>query len=153
LGPIAAAGLLIDWAVLHRLFPIATAAPAAELLREKPRRVDFAKPSVVVLLVLAGFLFGFPPALVAAVAAAVVLIFRSLDPHRIYNEVDWSLLVFFVGLFVIVGGAEKVGIVSRMLHFAQNWNLHNPAIFATVTAVMSNLVSNVPAVMLLKSLV
>jgi Na+/H+ antiporter NhaD/arsenite permease-like protein len=61
--------------------------------------------------------------------------------------------VFFVGLFVIVGGAEKVGIVDGMLDVAATWNLHNIGIFAVVTTVMSNLVSNVPAVMLLKSVV
>jgi Na+/H+ antiporter NhaD/arsenite permease-like protein len=62
------------------------------------------------------------------------------------------LLVFFVGLFVIIGGAQNVGIVDAMLSIAKNWNLHNFAVFTAVTAVLSNLVSNVPAVMLLKSL-
>jgi Na+/H+ antiporter NhaD/arsenite permease-like protein len=103
--------------------------------------------------VIAGFLIGFPPALVAAVGAAVILISRSMEPRHVYDEVDWGLLVFFVGLFVIVGGAERVGIVAGMLDIAQNWNLHQPAVFAVATAVLSNIVSNVPAVMLLKSVV
>jgi Na+/H+ antiporter NhaD/arsenite permease-like protein len=90
---------------------------------------------------------------VAAVGAAVILISRTMEPRLVYDEVDWGLLVFFVGLFVIVGGAEKVGIVAGMLDIAQIWNLHHSAIFAVVTAVMSNIVSNVPAVMLLKSVV
>ena len=61
--------------------------------------------------------------------------------------------MFFVGLFILVKGAEEVGFVDRLLQFAQRWNLHRPAVFAAVTALFSNLVSNVPAVMLLKSLV
>jgi len=35
------------------------------------------------------------------------LITRTRDPHLVYEEVDWGLLVFFVGLFLIVGGAEN----------------------------------------------
>jgi len=57
---------------------------------------------MVAALVLGGFLAGFPPALVASVGAAVLLITRTRDPHLVYEEVDWSLLVFFVGLFLIV---------------------------------------------------
>jgi Na+/H+ antiporter NhaD/arsenite permease-like protein len=82
-----------------------------------------------------------------------MLITRSMEPRLVYDEIDWGLLVFFVGLFIIVTGAEKVGIVAGMLDIADNWNLHNAVIFTTVTAVMSNIVSNVPAVMLLKSVV
>lgn len=91
--------------------------------------------------------------LAASVGAAVVLISRSGEPRKLYVEVDWGLLVFFVGLFIIVGGAENVGLVDRLLQFTQRWNLHRPAVFTVVTTLFSNLVSNVPAVMLLKSLV
>ena len=52
-----------------------------------------------------------------------------------------------------MGGAENVGLVDRLLHWTQRWNLHRPAVFTVVTALFSNLVSNVPAVMLLKSVV
>ena len=61
--------------------------------------------------------------------------------------------MFFVGLFVIVGGAENAGIVDKLLDFARHWNLQHMGVFAAVVAVMGNIVSNVPAVMLLKSLV
>jgi len=155
LGPVAAIGLFVDWAVLHWMFRSTMHTHAASL---EPgvvvrRNGGLLKPGVVVAGVIAGFLIGFPPALVAAVGAAIILITRSMEPRLVYDEVDWGLLVFFVGLFVIVGGAEKVGIVASMLDVAQTWNLHNTVIFSIVTAVMSNLVSNVPAVMLLKSVV
>ena len=45
-----------------------------------------------------------------------------------------------------------MGLTSLLLDFAQRWNLHNAGILTIVTAALSNLVSNVPAVMLLKSL-
>jgi Na+/H+ antiporter NhaD/arsenite permease-like protein len=82
-----------------------------------------------------------------------MLITRTREPRLVYEEVDWGLLVFFIGLFVIVGGAEDAGLTGHLLAFANHWNLHHPAVFTAVVAVLSNLVSNVPAVLLLKSLV
>jgi len=165
LGPVAVGGLVIDWAILHWMFrkEHRTSEPVLDKPANNPTQptegcmghpqTSLVKPAIVVVLVIVGFLVGFPPALVAAVGAAVILITRSMEPRRVYDEVDWGLLVFFVGLFVIVGGAQKVGIVDGMLDIAQNWNLHSTGIFVVVTTVLSNIVSNVPAVMLLKSLV
>jgi Na+/H+ antiporter NhaD/arsenite permease-like protein len=82
-----------------------------------------------------------------------MLITRTRDPHLVYEEVDWGLLVFFVGLFLIVGGAENAGLTEHLLGFGQRFNLQHLGVFTSVTAILSNLVSNVPAVMLLKSLV
>jgi len=103
--------------------------------------------------VIAGFLGGVSPALAAALGAAALLISRSTDPHKLYGEVDWGLLVFFVGLFLIVGGAENAGIVGKFLLASRYVNLDGAAAFSVATVALSNLVSNVPAVMLLKSFV
>jgi Na+/H+ antiporter NhaD/arsenite permease-like protein len=153
LGPIAIIGLVIDWAVLHFTFPVRIVPTDVPVRHEPRQQLRLVKPAIVVAGVITGFLIGFPPALVAAVGAAVILISRTMEPRLVYEEVDWGLLVFFVGLFVIVGGAEKVGIVDGMLDVAQSWNLHHAGVFAVVTALLSNIVSNVPAVMLLKSVV
>ena len=61
--------------------------------------------------------------------------------------------MFFVGLFLIVGGAENAGLTRHLLGFGERFNLQHLGVFTLVTAMLSNLVSNVPAVMLLKSLV
>ena len=157
LGPVAVAGLFLDWAILRALFRDAHV--EREMLSQQDSSVgrslhdQWIKPSVVVLGVLAGFLIGFPPPLVAAVGAALLLITRTMEPRHLYEEVDWGLLVFFVGLFIIVAGAEQVGITRLLFDVARHWNLQNPPVLAAVTAVFSNLVSNVPAVMLLKSLI
>lgn len=156
MGPIAIAGLFMDWAILRWLFR------DADVEREQTKqerelrgisRGQWLKPGVVVLGVLVGFLIGFPPPLVAAVGAALLLMTRTTEPRHLYEEIDWGLLVFFVGLFIIVAGAEQVGVTRLLFDVAGHWNLQNPAVLATVTAVFSNIVSNVPAVMLLKSLV
>ncbi|PYX86815.1 MAG: anion transporter [Acidobacteria bacterium] len=156
LGPVAVVGLFLDWAVLHwvHMRNAARLPPGAEAIPLPPVNISrVTKPLIVAVVVVVGFFFGVPPPMMAALGAAVLLISRTLDPHKLYEEVDWGLLVFFVGLFLIVGGAENAGIVGRLLQFAQRWNLHQTAVFTAVTAVLSNLVSNVPAVMLLKSLV
>ena len=155
LAPVAILGLLIDWAVLHWLHMRRGARPM-----ETPETIPLpeldlsrlTKPVIVVTVVVAGFFLGVPPAMMAALGAAVLLITRTLEPRKVYEEVDWGLLVFFVGLFLIVGGAENAGIVNRLIDVAGHWNLQHVAVFTIVTAVLSNIVSNVPAVMLLKSL-
>lgn len=156
LGPIALIGLFLDWVVLHFLY-FREKLPAE--LPQKPamapsevnkRRLAF--PLFVTLMVFTGFLMGSPPALVAAIGAAILLLNPEFHPREIYGEVDWALLVFFAGLFLIVGAVEQAGIAQQLLLIAEHLNLHNPWIFAGITALLSNIVSNVPAVMLLKSL-
>jgi len=100
-----------------------------------------------------GFFLGVDPVMMAALGAAVLLVSRTLEPQQLYKEVDWGLLVFFVGLFLIVGGAENAGITTRLLSLAQHWNLQRTWIFTLSVAGLCNVVNNVPAVMLLKSLV
>jgi Na+/H+ antiporter NhaD/arsenite permease-like protein len=111
------------------------------------------KPVIVLAGVLVGFLSGAPPALVAAVGAAALLITRTVEPRKVYQDIDWGLLVFFVGLFIIVAGADRVGLTSRLLEPFAQWDLRRLAIFVPITAVLSNIVSNVPAVMLMRTLV
>jgi len=157
LGPVAVLGLFVDWALIHRM-----------LLRNGLDRVEVGKaiaspglahgslgkkPIVVLALVLLGFFAGAPPAMVAAVGAALLLITRTVEPRRVYDEIDWGLLVFFLGLFIIVGGAEHAGLTETLLRPMTTWNLHRIPSFVAVTAIFSNVVSNVPAVMLLKALI
>jgi Na+/H+ antiporter NhaD/arsenite permease-like protein len=156
LGPVAVVGLFLDWFVLWWLYfqgqihDVRTE-PAVNAVQIE--HAALLKAGAVAALVLAGFLAGFSPPLVASVGAAVLLITRTRDPHLVYEEVDWGLLVFFVGLFLIVGGAEDSGLTKHLLGFGERFNLQHLGVFTLVTAILSNLVSNVPAVMLLKSLV
>ena len=156
LGPVALVGLLVDWLILWFIYtrhetpearPVDLAAPVSG------SHGTLMKAGIVILLVLAGFLAGLPPAQVAAVGAAIMLMTRRHEPRKVYDEVDWGLLVFFVGLFLIVGGAENVGLTERIVEVSRRWDLQHAYTFTIVTAGLSNIVSNVPAVMLLKSVV
>jgi Na+/H+ antiporter NhaD/arsenite permease-like protein len=156
LGPVALSGLLLDWLALWLIYtrretPARQAVSSTEAA--PATRGNLMKAGIVIILVLAGFLTGLPPALVAAVGAALMLMTRTHEPRLVYDEVDWGLLVFFVGLFLIVGGAENVGLTARLLEVGERWNLQNSSTFTMATAALSNVVSNVPAVMLLKSMV
>ncbi len=156
LGPVALIGLLLDWLLIAWLFGNEHVSGKLAHAVEAPVQIalrDLRKPAIVVALVLAGFLGGVPPAMMAAVGAALMLITRTREPRLVYDEVDWGLLVFFVGLFLIVGGAENAGLTHYLFGMADRLNLQNTAAFTVITAVLSNIVSNVPAVMVLKSLV
>ena len=156
LGPVAAVGLLMDWYIIQRVCQVAERDESAVTPEIAEAHIDVSrlvKPLVVIAFVLAGFLAGVPPAIMAALGAAAMLITRTRDPRQVYDEVDWGLLVFFVGLFLIVGGAENAGLMRELLQITRRWNLQNTVVFTVITAALSNIVSNVPAVMLLKSLV
>jgi Na+/H+ antiporter NhaD/arsenite permease-like protein len=156
LGPVALVGLFLDWLVLWWLYFRAGVHDVRTEVVVQARNIEHAalvKAGLVAALVLAGFLAGFQPPMVAAVGAAILLITRTRDPRLVYDEVDWGLLVFFIGLFLIVGGAENVGLTDRLLILGERFNVQHLGVFTLVVAVLSNLVSNVPAVMLLKSLV
>jgi Na+/H+ antiporter NhaD/arsenite permease-like protein len=155
LGPVAVVGLLIDWLVLHWIHSrdLAQRPPDEKQISLAPLDLSkLTKPVIVVTGVVIGFFLGVPPAMMAALGAATLLISRTLDSKKLYQDVDWGLLVFFVGLFLIIGGAENAGIVGKILELAQHWNLQRLGAFTIVVALLSNIVSNVPAVMLLKSL-
>jgi Na+/H+ antiporter NhaD/arsenite permease-like protein len=157
LGPVAVLGLIADWALIHWMFlrngldrvEVRQAIAAPEFGHGSLRK----KPIVVLGLVLLGFFAGIAPATMAAIGAALLLITRTVEPRKVYDEIDWGLLVFFLGLFIIVGGAERAGLTATLLRPMTVWNLHRIPSFVVVTAILSNIVSNVPAVMLLKSLV
>jgi Na+/H+ antiporter NhaD/arsenite permease-like protein len=155
LGPVAVAGLVMNWAVIRRVHARAltrVVVPDAVADAESTMRVR-AKPVVVLAGVLAAFLLGVAPALAASVGAALLLITRSVDPKRVYADIDWGLLIFFVGLFVIVSGAERAGLTMELLEPLTHWGLQRLPLFVTATAALGNIVSNVPAVMLLRSVV
>jgi Na+/H+ antiporter NhaD/arsenite permease-like protein len=157
LAPVAVIGLLANWGLsywlsvraLHDDVAVREALEGAARRHRAPRM----KPVVALIVVLGGFLAGVPPAMMAATGAAILLVSRSVDPKTIYAEVDWGLLVFFVGLFVIVAGAERAGLIATLLRPMAAWNVHRVPVFTAVTAILSNAVSNVPAVMLLGTLV
>ena len=116
-------------------------------------RVLLAKALLATLGMVLFFFLGQPPAKVAIVAGSLLLLTRRIKPERVYREIDWSLLLLFAGLFIVVAGMEKALLGPEVLAYAERLNLGSPAVMALVAAPLSNLVSNVPAVLVLKPFV
>jgi Na+/H+ antiporter NhaD/arsenite permease-like protein len=96
---------------------------------------------------------GQPVAKVAILGGAILLVTRKVKATKVYFDIDWPLLMMFVGLFIVVAGLEKAVIGPNALVVLGRLDLNEVPTLATVTAVMSNLVSNVPAVLVLKALI
>lgn len=115
-------------------------------------RWQTAKGLVVAAAVLVAFLLGpWPHEVVALVAAALLLLSRRFHSSHVMGFVDWQLLVLFMGLFVVNHAFEQTGLAARAVVAlaAQGVALGDTVPLATAALVLSNLVSNVPAVMLL----
>jgi Na+/H+ antiporter NhaD/arsenite permease-like protein len=69
---------------------------------------------------------------------------------KVYREIDWPLLLMFVGLFIVVEGLEKTVLSPDAIAAVGRMHLDNIAVLSVVTVGLSNLVSNVPAVLVLK---
>ncbi|MGH7246726.1 MAG: SLC13 family permease, partial [Pseudomonadota bacterium] len=108
---------------------------------------------IAVALMVALFFAGQPPAKVAIVVGALLLLTRRIRSERVYAELDWSLLLMFVGLFIIVAGAEQRLLTPGTIAAVEHLHLDAVPVLSAVTGVLSNLVSNVPAVLLLKPFV
>jgi len=114
------------------------------------------KGGVVLTVVVGLFLFStLPRDLTALGAAGVLLLSRKMASRRTLEIVDWQLLLLFLGLFVVNAAFESAGGLQILKEFLESAgvSLSSPAWLYGVTTVLSNLVSNVPAVMLLLPLV
>ncbi|HEX5480910.1 MAG TPA: SLC13 family permease, partial [Dehalococcoidia bacterium] len=156
LAPVALVGLAIDAGVLVWMFRRDLHAAAPPPRRAAGRAIHrrlMIKSTAVAAAMLCGFLAGFEPALVAALGAAVLLVSRGVNPRKLYDGVDWDLLMLFIGLFVVVAGVERAGIDRRLFAWLAPAGVGTMAGLAAVTAVAANVISNVPAVMLFTKLI
>jgi Na+/H+ antiporter NhaD/arsenite permease-like protein len=96
------------------------------------------------------FFLGQPIAKVAILGGSLLLFTRRVKIEKVYREIDWPLLVMFIGLFVVVGGFEKSVLTPNVVSEVGRLHLENVALLSVLTAGLSNLIGNVPAVLLLK---
>ncbi|HZU27212.1 MAG TPA: anion transporter, partial [Bryobacteraceae bacterium] len=156
LAPVAAAGLAITVALLMALYRTEFGgASRLEAVEEKKRVIrPMLWKSVLVAVAMVGFFFaGQPVPKVAIIAGAVLLLTRRIKPERFYIHIDFPLLVMFAGLFVVVAGIENTAWVQELLRGGAQFPLESAPVLTAVTAVLSNVVSNVPAVLMLRPFV
>ena len=108
------------------------------------------KASLTCVALAIAFFAGVRPAEAAIIGGAFLLLTRALKPARIYRELDGPLLILFAGLFVVVAGAERALLTPDVVASVQWLGLADPWRLSALVAVLSNIVSNVPAVLALK---
>jgi Na+/H+ antiporter NhaD/arsenite permease-like protein len=157
LGPVALIGLVLNFAVVALVYRKTfnrmgqDPPPADDSSPPRVHRTLLAKSMMVTAVTVGLFFAGQPIALVALVAAGVLMLGR-VRPDKVYRAIDWPLLIMFAGLFVVVHAFET--------HVVRTWGLeqfdamrNSPVLLVSgLSLVLSNLVSNVPAVLLFKPL-
>lgn len=156
LAPVSLVGLAICWLVITLVYR-AEFRPAQfhvpNVGRSVVLRPLLRKGAVVVAAMLVMFLVGVPVPLAAFLAAAAMLATRRLRPERVFATVDWQLLVFFTGLFAVTHSLETQHWTDELFTVLAPIARAGLVPFGLVAVVLSNLVSNVPAVLLLQGLV
>ena len=152
--PPAIAGCAATWAIIALLYRGRWSCPPAELEAGAPafNRWQSGKGLAVVAVVVVIFLVApVPREVVALAAAGVLLTSRRMHSRDMLGLVDWQLLVLFSGLFIVQLGLESSGVLARWMAdaAAAGVDLGQPGWLFASAVVLSNLVSNVPAVMLL----
>jgi Na+/H+ antiporter NhaD/arsenite permease-like protein len=151
-----ALGLAAAWLILvliyRREFTEKTAfnAAAEQALFYRPLLV---KSLVAVVLLLGLTVAGVRVSVAVLCSSALLLVTRRIKPARVFREIDWSLLVLFSGLFVITEAIRTVPITNRLLEAAVPLADRSVAAFSGIAALLSNLISNVPAVMVMRPIV
>ncbi len=153
LGPVALLGLVITImlvALFHRDEFAGGGGMTAVKVNIRVNRVLVARALAATALMVALFFMGQKPAKAAIVIGGLLLLTRRIKSERVYAEIDWSLLLMFAGLFIIVAGAQHALLTPDLIAHISRLRLDQVPILSAVTAVLSNLVSNVPAVLMIK---
>ena len=108
------------------------------------------KSVAVSLAMIAAFFAGVPPAEAAIVGGAFLLLTRRIKSEKVYAEIDWTLLLMFAGLFIVVAGLEHSVLSPEVIGAVARLRLERIPVLSGITAILSNIVSNVPAVLVLK---
>jgi Na+/H+ antiporter NhaD/arsenite permease-like protein len=158
--PAGLGGLAITYGCLRWAYRDELREPLRERLETVPVTLD--RPLVVKGLALFGvaviaWLAGGSLPLVAITAGAAMVAVAQRDPAYAIDRVEWSLLLFFGSLFVVMRGFER-GVADPWIHThglgvagGSDWSLATT--LSAVMVVLSNLVSNVPAVMLWRGVI
>ena len=120
------------------------------------------KSLIVLAMVLTGFvlhgMLHFQPATVALFGAGLLLLLsKTHEPHHILAEVEWPTIFFFIGLFIIIGGVVKVGLIKwmsiKVLEITQGNLLATSMVVMWFSAFASAFIDNIPYVATMNPLI
>jgi Na+/H+ antiporter NhaD/arsenite permease-like protein len=153
--PVAAVGLVIDFVVISLVYRRELRRPFERPPHPRVKVHGFlmAKALAASVAMLVFFFAGANISIVAFTTGAALLLTRRVKPEKVFLEINWNLLTLFAGLFVVVGAAQQAGLAEWLFQQIGARQVHSTAGLSVAAAVLSNLVSNVPAVMLFIPLV
>ena len=153
--PIGLLGLLLNFVLIYFVFKKNLAGKTWGQSHLAAPRVDvrlMRKGLLVLVGAMLGFIFSAQLALVSIAAGTAIILVARKPPTRAFAYIDWELLLFFCGLFIVVAGINKVGIVEKMFIPMKAWFgvsiWQQLGVFSAVSILFSNLVSNVPFVLI-----
>ncbi len=153
LSPIAGIGLALTVGLIALVYRSEFWTRQRLRAEPEPAHTDWpiiVKSVAVLLAMIAGFFAGIPPAEAAIVAGAVLLLTRRIKSEQVYAGIDWTLLLMFAGLFIVVAGLEHSVLSPEVIGAVGRLQLDRVPVLSVITAMLSNIVSNVPAVLVLK---
>jgi Na+/H+ antiporter NhaD/arsenite permease-like protein len=134
----------------HRLSPALVAQLEADARITDPmllRKASLVGLGTLVLFVF-GDLFGMTPSVIALTGAALLIAWVRPDMHRMLREVDWTTLVFFICIFVLVGGLEATGVIGQLATAIGEWAGESlrlaTVLMVWVPGLASGVVANIP---------
>lgn len=154
LFPVALVGLLIcalllQWFYKKELAVSVTKTPELRYRYNKPLVI---KSSLLALLTVLLFFLNAPMEVVSIGVGSFLLITRRIKPEKVYNLIDFRLLILFIGLFIVIKGFEKSALFNEMVEAFRDF-VKTPLSLVFSCALLSNIVSNVPAVLIFKPLI
>ena len=156
LGPATLVGMVLIWGIIAWVYrgefgPVKLEkTPNLAMHVERPLLTKSLAATAVMVV---GLVAGMPIPAAALLAAAILLISRRIEPEAVFREIDWSLLVFFSGLFMVTGALETLGVSEALFAVLQPIAERGIVALSATAVVLSNLVSNVPAVLLFRPFV
>ena len=105
---------------------------------------------ITLLLFFFHHLIGLEPGTVALTMASVLLLWTRLNPEKVFERVEWGTLMFFLGLFMVIGTLEVSGVFEDLAHFVASIvkdALGGIWIIGTLSAFISGIVDNIPFTM------
>lgn len=154
------AGLTANYLIIRFLFrkeiqrvPL----PPAEISVPPLKKPLLYKTLFALAITLGLFIAGAGYPLASLVGVSVIFLIAYMPPRQVLGSVNWTILLFFAGLFVVMGAFRKAGYMSSLLAFGASWLNHSDfgsqMGLSLATAFLSNLVSNVPAVILMQPMI
>ena len=119
------------------------------------------KGIIVLICVIVGFMFhdklGIESSVIALTAAAVMLIIGREDVNEAIQDVEWTTILFFMSLFVVVGGLTETGIIkelaSKIIDATNGHPMVTMLVLLWASALLSSILDNIPFVATLISLI